>query len=193
MTNSDHNDEEHLADQVNDVFEEAGLADDGSESEPVVSDTAEPESDPTPEADELHQAQEELRERTEDLQRLSAEFANYRRRVERDRVAEQANAKNKVIGELLTLADDLDRAEQHGDLAEGSPIAAFAGKFRNILENQKVVGFGAEGDEFNPDIHEAVQDLSEGDNKVVAAVLRKGYKSDERIIRTAMVVIGDAS
>lgn len=177
----------NLADQVNEVFEQAKLDDEAeSATDNVAGDTAAEEA-----ADPAAAVQRELDERTEDLQRLSAEFTNYRRRVDRDREAERVQAKAKLAGELLVLADDLDRAEEHGDLAEGTPLKAFADKFRGVLTAQGVEAFGVAGEEFNPDIHEAVQDLSEGDDKVLANVLRKGYRINDRVIRTAMVVIGD--
>ncbi|MFC3850574.1 nucleotide exchange factor GrpE [Corynebacterium hansenii] len=141
--------------------------------------------------DEATRLRSELDERTEDLQRVSAEFANYRRRVDRDRRLDRELAKASIAGELLNLADDLDRAEQHGDLSAEGPLKAFADKFRNTLDTLKVTAFGAEGEEFDPAIHEAVQDTSNGDEKVIGSVLRKGYRLDERVIRTAMVVIAD--
>lgn len=177
----------NLADQVNEVFEQAKLDDDVEPAtENAAGDTAAEGA-----ADPVAAIQRELDERTEDLQRLSAEFANYRRRVDRDREAERVQAKAKLAGELLVLADDLDRAEEHGDLADGTPLKAFADKFRGVLTAQGVEEFGAAGEEFDPDIHEAVQDLSEGDDKVLANVLRKGYRINDRVIRTAMVIIGD--
>lgn len=141
--------------------------------------------------DEATRLQSELDERTEDLQRVSAEYANYRRRVDRDRQLDRELAKASIAGELLNLADDLDRAEQHGDLSGEGPMKAFADKFRNTLTTLKITGFGAEGEEFDPEVHEAVQDTSTGDDKVIGAVLRKGYRLDQRLIRTAMVVIAD--
>ena len=141
--------------------------------------------------DEATRLRSELDERTEDLQRVSAEFANYRRRVDRDRRLDRELAKASIAGELLNLADDLDRTEQHGDLSAEGPLKAFADKFRNTLDTLKVTAFGAEGEEFDPAIHEAVQDTSNGDEKVIGSVLRKGYRLDERVIRTAMVVIAD--
>lgn len=131
----------------------------------------------------------QLAERTEDLQRVSAEYANYRRRTERDRALIVEQTKAKFAEQLLPLLDDLDLAEQHGDLAEG-PLKAFADKFRSALASQKLESFGAEGDAFDPEIHEAVQDLSEGGEKVVGTVLRKGYKMGDRLVRNAMVIIG---
>lgn len=138
----------------------------------------------------VSEAELQLAERTEDLQRLSAEYANYRRRTERERTQIAEQAKARVLSELLPLADDLDLAEQHGDLHEG-PLKSFAEKFRAVLAGQTVEAFGEEGDAFDPEIHEAVQDLSEGDTKVLGTVLRKGYRVGERLVRNAMVIITD--
>ena len=134
--------------------------------------------------------EKQLAERTEDLQRVSAEYANYRRRTERERGQIAEHAKAKFAGELLPLLDDLDLAEQHGDLNEG-PLKAFADKLRGVATAQRVQAFGAEGDAFDPETHEAVQDLSSGDNKVIGTVLRKGYRVGDRLVRNAMVIIAD--
>lgn len=178
---------ENLAEQVNEVFEDAGLDADSVEA------ALDSEADAGEQVSEADSLRAEVAERTEDLQRLSAEFANYRRRVDRDRELEKTQAKVKLINELLPLADDLDRAGEHGDLEEGTALRAFADKFRAVLAAQGAESFGAEGEKFNPEIHEAVQDLSQGEATVVAAVLRKGYRVGERVVRTAMVVIGDAA
>ena len=132
----------------------------------------------------------ELAERTEDLQRLNAEYTNYRRRTERDRQAVIENAKSQVIAAFLPILDDLDLARQHGDLNEG-PLKAIADKLSNTLESQKLKGFGEEGDAFDPEIHEAVQDLSSGGEQVVGTVLRRGYRVGDKLVRNAMVIIAD--
>lgn len=132
----------------------------------------------------------QLAERTESLQRVSAEYANYRRRTERERSQATDNAKAKFATQLLPLLDDLDLAEQHGDLAEG-PLKGFADKFRAVMDSQGVKSFGVEGEPFNPEIHEAVQDLSTGDDKVIGTALRKGYTIGDRLVRNAMVIIAD--
>lgn len=132
----------------------------------------------------------QLAERTEDLQRVSAEYANYRRRTERERKGLGEQAVAAAVGKLLPIMDDLDLAEQHGDLKEG-PLKSFADKFRDTLREQKLEAFGAEGEPFDPESHEAVQDLSSGDEKVIGTVLRKGYRVGDRMIRTAMVIIAD--
>ena len=132
----------------------------------------------------------QLAERTEDLQRVSAEYANYRRRTERERTQIANDAKAKVITELLPLIDDLELARQHGDLADG-PLKAFSDNLQAVLQRQKTQAFGEEGEAFDPEIHEAVQDLSQGDEKVIGTVLRQGYRVGDRLIRNAMVIIAD--
>ncbi|PAY23357.1 nucleotide exchange factor GrpE [Dietzia natronolimnaea] len=132
--------------------------------------------------------QAQLDERTADLQRVSAEFANYRRRVERDRQAIIDTAKGSVLTELLTIVDDLERARAHGDLEEG-PLKAFADRIHSVLASQGVEPFGEEGDPFDPSVHEAVQDESEGSEPVLGTILRKGYRHGERTLRSAMVTV----
>ena len=150
-----------------------------------------PEIDPDADGDGVvTDAELQLAERTEDLQRVSAEYANYRRRTERERGQAAEQAKAKFATQLLPLLDDLDLAKQHGDLEEG-PLKAFSDKFRTVLEGQGVKPFGEEGEPFNPEVHEAVQDLSQGEDKVLGTVLRKGYMVGERLVRNAMVIIAD--
>lgn len=177
-----------------------GVAGGGEMSDAEIEDAVEAElageyGDANPDADgdgAVSDVELQLAERTEDLQRLSAEYANYRRRTERDRAQIIEQTRAKFAEQLIPLLDDLDLAEQHGDLNEG-PLKSFGDKLRATLEGQKLESFGAEGDAFNPEIHEAVQDLSEGDEKVVGTVLRRGYKMGDRLVRNAMVIIGDSA
>ena len=81
-------------------------------------------------------------------------------------------------------------ARQHGDLNEG-PLKAIADKLSSTLASQKLEGFGEEGDAFDPEIHEAVQDLSSGGEQVVGTVLRRGYRVGDKLVRNAMVIIAD--
>lgn len=135
--------------------------------------------------------EEQLAERTNDLQRLGAEYANYRRRTQAEREQVIENAKAQVVMRFLPIVDDFGLAEQHGDLAEG-PMKAFHDKFMNVLDGLKLQAFGDPGDEFDAETYEAVQDMSTGDTKTVGTVLRKGYKLNGRLLRTAMVIIADA-
>ena len=134
--------------------------------------------------------EEQLAERTNDLQRLGAEYANYRRRTQAEREQVIENAKAQVVMRFLPIVDDFGLAEQHGDLAEG-PMKAFHDKFMNVLDGLKLQAFGDPGDEFDAETYEAVQDMSTGDTKTVGTVLRKGYKLNGRLLRTAMVIIAD--
>ncbi|MDO4911202.1 MAG: nucleotide exchange factor GrpE [Corynebacterium sp.] len=146
-------------------------------------------SEPAAEADTAAAEVDPIAELTEDLQRMTAEYANYRRRAERDRAAAVESAQVSVIASLLPVLDDLDLAKQHGDL-EG-PLKALNDKLRAAVASFKVEAFGAAGEAFNPERHEAVQDSSTGDEKVIGTVLRCGYALGERVIRTAMVIIAD--
>ncbi|MGV0335161.1 nucleotide exchange factor GrpE [Corynebacterium kroppenstedtii] len=135
--------------------------------------------------------EKQLEEMTADLKRVSAEYTNYRRRAERDRAATFELAKAQVASDLLPMADDFDLAEKHGDLKEEGPLKVFSDKFTKLIADLGVEKFGQEGDAFDPNFHEAVQDMSSGDEKTVAMVLRAGYRIGDRVLRTAMVVIGD--
>lgn len=133
---------------------------------------------------------QKVAELTADLQRVHADFANYRKRVERDRQAVIDSAKAAVVSQLLGVLDDLDRAREHGDLESG-PLRSVSDKLIAALEGMGLKAFGTEGDDFDPDVHEAVQhDGGEG-HPVLASVLRKGYQLGERVLRNAMVVVTD--
>lgn len=135
----------------------------------------------------------QLAERTADLQRLSAEYANYRRRVDRDREAVAVSARVQVVSELLTVLDDLDRAALHGDLT--GPFKAVADKLVTVVQKQGLEAFGAEGDLFDPAVHEAVQheasDAAGPTVTVVSTVMRRGYRVADRVLRPAMVAVTD--
>lgn len=132
----------------------------------------------------------ELAERTADLQRLTAEYANYRRRVDRDRKAAVDAAKAAVVTELLGVLDDLDRARAHGDLESG-PLKSVADKLVEALRKQGLEEFGTEGDAFDPTLHEAVQHEGSGHDQVLGTVMRKGYRFGERVLRHALVGVTD--
>ncbi|ATY15598.1 nucleotide exchange factor GrpE [Amycolatopsis sp. AA4] len=135
--------------------------------------------------------EKQLSERTADLQRLQAEYANYRKRVDRDREAVVQGAKASVVGDLLPLLDDLQRAEQHGDLT--GAFKAVADKLVSSLERSGLEAFGTEGEEFDPSIHEAVQHNTSPDVKgpTVTLVMRRGYRFGERVLRAALVGVTD--
>jgi molecular chaperone GrpE len=141
---------------------------------------------------ELTELQAQLDERTGDLQRISAEYSNYRRRVERDRHLAIDTAKTQVVSQLLTVVDDIERATEHGDLS--GPFKAVADKVVAVLQAQGLQSFGEVGDGFDPEVHEAVQHSTspEVEKPTVTAVLRLGYRLGERMLRPAMVAVTDA-
>ena len=145
------------------------------------------------EAGELSALQAQLDERTGDLQRVSAEYSNYRRRVERDRAHTVATAKAQLAAELLTVLDDIERAQEHGDLSGAFKVVA--DKLVAALHAQGLAPFGQIGDGFDPDVHEAVQHDTSPDvhGPTVTTVLRHGYRFGERVLRPAMVAVTDAA
>ncbi|MFB7876835.1 nucleotide exchange factor GrpE [Nocardia sp. NPDC056064] len=158
--------------------------------EDIVEDAEAPEAEVL-DAETEAPVSDELAERTADLQRLTAEYANYRRRVERDRQANIDAAKAAVVSELLGVLDDLDRARAHGDL-EAGPLKSVADKLETALTKQGLVEFGAVGEPFDPTLHEAVQHEGSGADPVIGLVMRKGYRFGERVLRHALVGVTDA-
>jgi molecular chaperone GrpE len=133
----------------------------------------------------------EVAERTADLQRLSAEYANYRRRVDRDRETVLVNTRAQFVGELLTVLDDVERAGAHGDLT--GPFKSVADKLISVVQKLGLEPFGTEGEPFDPSVHEAVQhetaDATGPTVTVLSAVLRRGYRIGDRVLRPAMVAV----
>ena len=125
-----------------------------------------------------------------DLQRVQADFANYRKRALRDQQLTADRAKAAVIAQLLGVLDDIERARSHGDLESG-PFKAVADKLVSTLEGLGLSAFGAEGEEFDPVLHEAVQHEGDGSNPVVGTVMRRGYKVGDQVVRHAMVGVVD--
>lgn len=125
-----------------------------------------------------------------DLQRLQAEFVNYKARVERDRDVARNAAIAEVLRALLPALDDLTRAENHGDL-EGSPFAAVVSKIRNAGDKFGLKQFGAKGDKFDPEQHNALVQTPnpEVTENVIADVVEPGYLLGDRLLRPAMVAV----
>ncbi len=136
---------------------------------------------------------EKVAELTADLQRVQADFANYRKRALRDQEASGERAKAAVVNQLLGVLDDLERARSHGDL-ESSPLKSVADKLAGALSGLGLTAFGAEGDDFDPALHEAVQhegDGGQGSKPVIGNVMRQGYKLGEHVLRHALVGVVD--
>jgi molecular chaperone GrpE len=130
-------------------------------------------------------------ELTADLQRLHAEYANYRRRVDRDRAAVAENARASVAARFLGVLDDLDRARDHGD-TDREPLRSLDRKIRAILDGMGVSAFGKPGDRFDPARHEAAVHEGSGTDPVVGTVLRRGYTfGADKVLQAAVVTVID--
>jgi molecular chaperone GrpE len=172
--------------KIDPVTGEARKAAPATEPDPQPTDVPAPEPDEGPKVDAAL-----LDERTRDLQRVQAEYANYRKRAERDRLAAGEVAVGRTLGELLPVIDDLDRARAHGDLA--GPLKAVADKLEGVFAKLGLEAFGAVGDPFDPAIHDAVTH-DESDTVSVptcTTIMRQGYRHRDRLLRPAMVGVTD--
>jgi molecular chaperone GrpE len=140
---------------------------------------------------ELESLRTELDERTRDLQRVTAEYANYRKRVERDRALVGEQATGNVLAALLPVLDDLDRARDHGDLV--GPFGTVADQLTTALSKFGLTPFGSKGDPFDPNRHEAVAHLTSAEvtEPTCVDVMRRGYLLGERLLRPALVAVAD--
>ena len=162
MTNETTN--EVVEEVVEDVIENVEAVAPGQETDPVAALTA-------------------------DLQRLQAEYSNYRKRVERDRAVAHELAIGSVLTELLATLDDIDRAAQHGELSGG--FKAVADQLSSLTNRFGLEKYGTEGEPFDPQIHEALMHDTSADVAVATAskILQPGYKYKERILRPARVAV----
>ncbi len=126
-----------------------------------------------------------------DLKRVTAEYANYRKRTEANREVERERLTGGVIAILLPVLDDLDRAEKHGDLVAETPFATIAAKLRASVEKLGLMPFGTVGEPFDPTMHEAVFQQPSADVEVetVADVVETGYNLGSTLLRAAKVVV----
>lgn len=136
-------------------------------------------------------------ERLADLQRLQAEYVNYRKRVDRDRDVARETAIAGVLEALLPVLDDVHLARQHGDL-EGTPFAAIADKLEAVLGRFGLERYGEPGETFDPTVHEALirteAELAAGTTQTtVVQILQPGYRAKERLLRAARVAVADPS
>jgi molecular chaperone GrpE len=157
-------------------------------AEPATS-TDEPTPESSPVDQESAALAAALEERTADLQRVSAEYANYRKRVDRDRalVAEQALA--SVLVGLLPVLDDIDRAREHGELEGG--FRSVADNLDTFVTKLGLERFGSSGEPFDPTVHEALTHGYSADvtEPTCAEVLQAGYRLGERVLRPARVAV----
>jgi molecular chaperone GrpE len=133
----------------------------------------------------------QLAERTTDLQRVTAEFANYRKRVDRDRLAVREQALANVLMTLLPVLDDIGRAREHGELTGG--FKSVAESLEAIVAKLGLTRFGEQGEPFDPNVHEALtHSYSSGVTEpTCVAILQPGYRVGERIVRPARVAVAE--
>ena len=128
---------------------------------------------------------------TEDLQRLTAEYANYRKRVDRDRITDREASFALVMSELLPILDNIERAEEHGELTGG--FKAVADQLIAVTTKIGLEKFGSENEAFDPQVHEALMHETSSDVSAPTAskILQPGYKYKDRILRPARVAVTD--
>jgi len=135
---------------------------------------------------------EQVAELTADLQRVAAEYKNYRDRVQREISEARTRGRAEVVAELIETLDDLDRAAEHGDLT--GPVKALADNLEAALTKMGVERFGVDGEAFDPGLHEAMTYAEAGDGETyetptVTTVYQPGYRMGDRIIRAARVAV----
>jgi molecular chaperone GrpE len=143
--------------------------------------------------DRVAELEASLNERTLDLQRLQAEYVNYKRRVDRDRELVREAATANVLTALLPVLDDIDRARDHGELEGG--FKAVAEAFGRTIAGLGLERFGEVGEAFDPRVHEALmhQHADDIDGPTCTAILQPGYRIGERVIRPARVAVAEPS
>ncbi|MFJ3904384.1 nucleotide exchange factor GrpE [Streptomyces sp. NPDC090025] len=172
---------------------------DGTPEETEAADSAAAAEDAAPAGDatdvallaQLDQARTALGERTGDLQRLQAEYQNYRRRVERDRITVKEIAVANLLTELLPVLDDIGRAREHGELLGG--FKSVAESLETTVAKMGLQQFGKEGEPFDPTIHEALMHSYAPDvtETTCVAILQPGYRIGERTVRPARVAVAE--
>ncbi|MFI1992551.1 nucleotide exchange factor GrpE [Actinoplanes sp. NPDC020271] len=179
--------------EIDSTTEEAPKKKRGAHRAPDQEDEARVAEDTKPDGlgAELAAVRSELDERTHDLQRVTAEYANYRKRVDRDRGAAAEQTTGAVLTALLPVLDDIDRAREHGDLV--GPFASVAEQLTAVTGKLGLVAFGEKGDPFDPNRHEAVAHQTSADvtEATCVEVMRRGYTLGERLLRPAMVAVAD--
>jgi len=175
-------DSTHIDEHAEDISGIDNLLEEGGPLEPQ--DVAEVEAAPS--------VEDQLAERTADLQRLQAEFLNYKRRVDRDRALIADNATYKVLQPIVEVLDTIDRAREHGELDGG--FKAVAEQLERIVAGLGLTRFGEPGDAFDPTLHEALSHLgTDPEVEVITAkvVAKAGYKINDRVVRAAQVLVVD--
>jgi molecular chaperone GrpE len=136
--------------------------------------------------------QAQLAERTADLQRVQAEYLNYKRRVDRDRELVKQTATYAALVPIVEVLDTIDRAREHGDLDGG--LKTVAEQLERVVAGVGLVKFGAVGDPFDPNVHEALSHIGEDPDVTVTTckvIAKAGYRIGDRVVRAAQVLVVD--
>ncbi|MBS45381.1 MAG: nucleotide exchange factor GrpE [Nocardioides sp.] len=144
------------------------------------------------EADPVAEARQEAADRTADLQRLQAEYLNYKRRVDRDRELVKENATYAALAPIVEVLDTIDRAREHGEVDGGFKVVA--DQLERTVASSGLVKFGEPGDAFDPNVHEALSHVGEDPEievTTVKVVAKAGYKIGERVVRAAQVLVAE--
>ncbi|HEY0889787.1 MAG TPA: nucleotide exchange factor GrpE [Nocardioides sp.] len=156
-------------------------------AEPEVPAEEAPESEPDP--------QQRIDELTADLQRLQAEYVNYKRRVDRDRELVRENATYSALAPIVEVLDTIDRAREHGELGpDNAGFKAVADQLERIVAGLGLTRFGAPGERFDPNLHEALSHLgtdAEVTETTVKVIVKSGYRIGDRVVRAAQVLVVD--
>ena len=181
---------EHVADPgdisgVDNMVEEGAPLEPGDLVEELLSEEGEP-------ADELGVVRQALVERTADLQRLQAEYLNYKRRVDRDRELVRENSTFAALAPIVDVLDTIDRAREHGELEQG--FQAVADQLERVVTQAGLVKYGEVGDAFDPRFHEALSHIGEDPEVEVTTckvIAKAGYRIGDRVVRAAQVLVVD--
>ena len=142
--------------------------------------------------EQVEELQARLGERTADLQRLQAEYVNYKRRVDRDRDLVKQNATYAALTPIIEVLDNIDRAREHGALEDG--FKAVAEQLERVVTAAGLTRFGEAGDAFDPSLHEALSHLGEDPDVQVTTckvIAKAGYRIGDRVVRAAQVLVVD--
>ncbi|CAA9307444.1 MAG: Heat shock protein GrpE [uncultured Friedmanniella sp.] len=183
-------DRRRLDPETFEVREPQSAAAPGPGAPPGTDATPDP-SGPVGEDEQVQQLQTALAERTADLQRLQAEYVNYKRRVDRDRDLTRKVALEGFVKDLLPVLDDVRSAREHGELT--GAFKAVGEQVERITGKHGLESFGTKGDPFDPHIHEALMQVpAEGvDGPTCVEILQPGYRIGERVLRPARVAVGE--
>jgi molecular chaperone GrpE len=182
------------AEMANETEVEAAPADvEPQPAQPEPQPEPQPESQPGFEPEpEQATVEQQLDERTADLQRLQAEYLNYKRRVDRDRELVRENATYQALVPIIEVLDNIDRAREHGPLDEG--FRGVAEQLERVVAAQGLTRFGAPGDPFDPTIHEALSHIGQDpdvDVMTCKVIAKAGYRMGDRVVRAAQVLVVD--